>query len=60
MNRFDCTNNVLMSTPTGEEKIDSVHEMPLKELNPKFLKSLNYLKKKLFDEPKPRVKKLTF
>jgi hypothetical protein len=47
-----------MSTPTGNKTIHSVHEMPLEELSPEFLKSLKYLKKKLFDEP--RVKKLIY
>ena len=47
-----------MSMPTGNKQIYSVHEMPLEELSPEFLKSLKYLKKKLFDEP--RVKTLIF
>ena len=46
-----------MSLPTGED-IYKVHDMRLEALSPKFLKSLDYLMKKLFD--KPRVKKLFY
>ena len=45
-----------MSTPIAGKGIRSVHEMQLEALSPEFKESLDYLKKKLFDDPEPRVK----